>query len=439
MSDHLDQAAVGPVEAGQADVVDKLDELHRVSEVTDLDTSGTERGFVGQIHPLGWIAAALMIADVVGRFIDSERLVGNFKWWHWVGLALLAVASIRPSWIKGVSRFIDRVTDWVSDGANSFKHPWSGFVVSVSVVALAGLAIGPLRGLADWIFGVEVNDIGGGDFEVLSSGNAGWIRSAIAAAVLFVAGFALKKALEAALPDGKISLALGGQMAAVVFVATVLIVGLTDTWSNGVVTGFGLAVLIAGLAFGPLWSIAWGIFFTIFVYVVTRYTARFLAANIIIGELNSLGLALFALLALLGLGYGVKAGVNPRIDFWWAEFSNRRKAWLDFVLHALFLVPFLWAGIRLLLGFAKNSLGFARDFSGETDGDWPASWHVWETWNQASDAGNLPVGPIRAMIFVAFVLFLAQIISEMIKGGFVLIRREDLADLKVTDAPARVE
>ena len=421
------------------DVVDTLEELHRVAEVTELDTSGTERGPIGQVHPLGWISIGILIADIVGRFLDSERLVGNFAWWHWAGFGLVAVASARPTWIKGISRFIDAVTDWITDGANSLKHPWSAFVVSVLVVVLAGLAVGPLRGLADWIFGVEVNDIGGGDFEVITAGNAGWIRSAIAAVVVGVGLFALKKALQAALPGGKISLRTGGLMALGVFVVTLLIVGLTDTWSNGIVVAFAIAVLTAGLAFGPLWSVAWGIFFTIFVYVVTRYTARFIEADIIIGELNSLGLSLFGLLVLLGFGYGVKGGVNPRIDFWWAEFSNRRKAWLDFVLHGLLLVPFIWAGLRLLHGFAKINLGFARDFSGQTDGSWPASWHVWETWTQASDAGNLPVGPVRAMIFVAFILFLAQVVSEMIKGGFVLIRREDLADLKVTDDPARVE
>ena len=65
-----------------------------------------------------------------------------------------------------------------------------------------------------------------------------------------------------------------------------------------------------------------------------------------------------------GLGYGVKSGVNPRIDFWWADFSNRTKAWLDFVLHALLFVPFLWAGLRLLHGYAKTNLGYQRDFSG---------------------------------------------------------------------------
>ena len=89
--------------------------------------------------------------------------------------------------------------------------------------------------------------------------------------------------------------------------------------------------------------------------------------------------------------------------------------------------------------YAKTNLGFKKDFSGATDGSWPASWHVWETWSQAPDAGNLPTGPLRAMIFVGFVLFLIQIVSEMIKSGFVLMRREDLAELKVVEAPTRIE
>ena len=105
----------------------------------------------------------------------------------------------------------------------------------------------------------------------------------------------------------------------------------------------------------------------------------------------------------------------------------------------MLLVPFLWAALRLLQGYAKTNLGFKTDFSGETDGRWPASWHVWETWLQSSDAGNLPVGPVRALIFVGFILFLAQIVSEMIKSGFVVIRREDLADLTVVEAPTRIE
>ena len=251
--------------------------------------------------------------------------------------------------------------------------------------------------------------------------------------------YGIVKAAAGIMPEGEIPIPTGALLAVATFFITLVAVGLFGAWSTGITTGFALAILVGGLALGPLWTLGWGIFVTIFFYVVTRYTARFIEADIIIGEVNSLGLQLFGLLSLLGVGYGVKAGVNPRIDFWWANFSNRTKAWLDFVLHALLFVPFLWAALRLLHSYAKTNLGFKTDFSGQTDGSWPASWHVWETWLQAPDAGNLPVGPVRAMIYVGFILFLLQIFSEMIKAGFVLMRREDLAELKQVDAPTRIE
>lgn len=421
------------------DVAETLEELHQVTEITELDTSGKDAGPLGQIHPVGWTAIGLLVLAVIFHLLDTDWLIGNFSWWHWVGLLAVAAISLRPEPIKAVSRFIDGVTDFLEHGANSFSKPWVAFTALMAAATLGGLMIGPLQGLADWVFGVEVTDIGGGDFDVVSSGAAGWIRTAIA--VIVVAGllYGLTRAVDGVVPDGEISIRTGALMAVATFFVTLLIVGLVGAWSTGITTGFALAIVVAGMAIGPLWTIAWGIFATIFFYVVTRYTARFIEADIIIGEVNSLGLQLFGLLALLGVGYGVKAGVNPRIDFWWADFTNRTKAWLDFVLHALLFMPFLWAALRLLHGYAKTNLGFKTDFSGETDGSWPASWHVWETWLQASDAGNLPVGPVRSMIFVGFVLFFAQIFSEMVKAGFVLIRREDLAELKQVDAPARIE
>lgn len=420
------------------DVAETLGELHHVTTVSDIDITGKDAGPLGQVHPIGWVAGALIVAAIIFHIKGSEWLIGNFAWWHWAGLIGLVLISLRPAWIKAVSRFIDRVTDFFEDGANSFQHPWAAFGTLLVGFGFAALLVGPLLGFADWVFGVDVEPIGGGEFIVESSG-AGWIRSVVAAAVLIVALAALYRALQAALPAGEISIKTGALLGVAGFALTFVVVLAMTGWQEGVTTGFAVGILVAALAMGPLWVMAWGIFFVIFFYVVTRYTARFIEASIIIGEVNSLGLQLFGLLALLGVGYGVKAGVNPRIDFWWAEFSNRRKAWLDFVLHALLFVPFLWAALRLLHGYAKTNLGFKTDFSGQTDGDWPASWHIWETWKQSADAGNLPVGPVRAMIFVGFVLFLAQIISEMIKGGFVLIRREDLADLKQTDAPTRVE
>lgn len=424
--------------AAAVDVAETLGELHQVTEITELDTSGRDAGPLGQVHPVGWTALGLIGVSVVFHLLDTDWLIGNYSWWHWVGLIAVAAVSLRPEPIKAVSRSIDKLTDFFESGANSFERPWAGFVGWLCAFGLAGLFIGPLRGLADTILGVDVVDIGGGDFEVTSS-NSGWITTAIAVVVIAALLFAIVRAAAGVVPEGEIPIPTGAKLAVATFFITLLITGLLSSWSTGITTGFAVAVLVAGLALGPLWTLGWGIFVTIFFYVVTRYTARFIEADIIIGEVNSLGLQLFGLLCLLGVGYGVKAGVNPRIDFWWANFSNRAKAWLDFVLHALLLVPFLWAALRLLHSYAKTNLGFKKDFSGQTDGSWPASWHVWETWLQAPDAGNLPVGPVRAMIYVGFILFLLQILSEMIKSGFVLMRREDLAELKQVDAPTRIE
>jgi len=420
------------------DAAETLEELHHATEVRILDTSGTDAGPLGQVHPIGWVAAALLVLAVVFHIKGSDWLIGNFAWWHWVGLVLLIAVSLRPEPIAAVSRFLDRISDFFEHGANSFDHPRAALVTILATFGLVGLLVGPLVGLADWIFGVDVEPVGTSEFEVSSSG-VGWIRTVIAAVVVIAALAALYRFLAGRLGDDDISITHGALLGLAVFVLTFLVVWVTNGWQPGVTAGFAIAVLVAGAAVGPLWIMAWGIFVVIFFYVVTRYTARFIEVDIIIGEVNSLGLQLFGLLALLGVGYGVKAGVNPRIDFWWADFSNRTKAWLDFVLHALLFVPFLWAGLRLLHGYAKTNLGYQRDFSGATDGSWPASWHVWESWSQSPDAGNLPAGPVRAMIFVGFGLFLFQIVSEMIKSGFVLIHREDLADLKQSDAPARIE
>lgn len=421
------------------DVAETLDQLHQVTEVVELDTSGKDARALAQIHPIGWVVGALLVVSVIFHFLDTEWLIGNFAWWHWAGLGVVFALSVRPEPIKAVSRAIDRLTDFFEHGANSFDHPRAALGAGVILLGFVGLLIGPLLGFADWVFGVEVEPVGTSEFAVTSEGTRGWITTIIAAVVLVSVIVGLYRLLAKMLSAGSIPISQGALFGVAVFVLTFIVVTIASDWQVGVTNAFALGILASGLAMGPLWVIAWGIFVVIFFYVVTRYTARFVEASIIIGEVNSLGLSLFGLLALLGVGYGVKSGVNPRIDFWWAEFSNRRKAWLDFVLHALLLVPFLWASLRLLHSYAKTNLGFKRDFSGETDGSWPASWHVWETWSQAPDAGNLPAGPIRAMIFVGFVLFLLQIISEMIKGGFVLIRREDLAELKIVDAPTRVE
>ena|GEM_PF-185723 len=181
------------------------------------------------------------------------------------------------------------------------------------------------------------------------------------------------------------------------------------------------------------WILAWAVFIFQFFNVVTRYGNDLVETDILFGEVVSLAAISFGLMFLLGINFGVRDGVNPRIDFWWANFSAKTKAWLDFTIHSLLLVPFIWMAIRIAQPYAATSLG--RKFNG----DWPSGYRVWETWEQSSDAGQLPVGPIKAMILVAFILFGLQVIAELIKTGFVMMGNAEYGELKESDAPQRIE
>ena len=187
--------------------------------------------------------------------------------------------------------------------------------------------------------------------------------------------------------------------------------------------------------------LAWLIFFLQLFNVITRYTNDWFETDILFAETVSLAWMSFGMLFLLGVNYGVREGINPRIDFWWADFSHRRKAWLDFLMHTIFFFPFLILGIRILKPYAAVALGYNR-FANDGAGEWPAGWRVWESWITSVNAGELPAGPIRAFLFVAFILWAAQVFGEMIKTSFVIAGREDLADIHAIDgveAPLRVE
>lgn len=183
-------------------------------------------------------------------------------------------------------------------------------------------------------------------------------------------------------------------------------------------------------------SVSLGLVWVVFVLglfnVVTRYVARFIERDIIVGEVFDLQWMMFGALFLLGLNYGVREGVNPRIDFWWANFSNRRKAIIDLVAHVFLFLPFLVVAMRTLWGWSLSSMG--RSF----DGSW-STWKVWEIWEQSTDAGGLPRGPIKLLILVGFALMAAQIVAEIIKQILVLLGREDLAGVAIYEAPLRVE
>jgi TRAP-type mannitol/chloroaromatic compound transport system permease small subunit len=185
--------------------------------------------------------------------------------------------------------------------------------------------------------------------------------------------------------------------------------------------------------------LAWLIFFIQLFNVITRYTNDWFERDILFGETTSLAWMSFAALFIFGVSYGVKEGINPRIDFWWAEFSIRRKAWIDFTLHTFLFLPFLIVGLRVLKPYAARSLGYNR-FANGGEGSWPDGWRVWNTWETSTDAGQLPQGPIQALILVGFVLWTAQVVAEIIKTGFVINGRDDLGDISDSgEAPQRIE
>ncbi len=181
------------------------------------------------------------------------------------------------------------------------------------------------------------------------------------------------------------------------------------------------------------WILAWVVFVVQFFNVITRYGNEYVDQDILIGQASSLAWQTFGALFLLGANYGVRDGVNPRIDFWWADFGLKTKARLDFVLHTALFLPFVWMAARILHPYAEISLGKKRS------GEWPSGWRVWETWEQSPDADQLPVGPIKAMLLVGFVLIGLQIVAEIIKTGFVWLGRSDYGDIKEHDAPQRIE
>ena len=180
------------------------------------------------------------------------------------------------------------------------------------------------------------------------------------------------------------------------------------------------------------WVLVWVVFTLGLFNVVTRYVARFIERDIIVGEVFDLQWMIFGGLFLFGLNYGVREGVNPRIDFWWANFPPKRKAVIDLVVHSLLFLPFLVMSIRVLWGYALAGMG--RSF----DGTW-STWKVWEIWEQSTDAGGLPRGPIKLLILIGFILMATQVVAEIIKQILVLSGHEELAGVAAHEAPLRVE
>lgn len=124
---------------------------------------------------------------------------------------------------------------------------------------------------------------------------------------------------------------------------------------------------------------------------------------------------LYSLIFLFAFAYILKNQVNVRVDFWFANRSEKTKALIDFVGHLIGLIPFcvigIWVSISPIL----------------------FSWQVKEG---SPDPSGLPRYPIKTVILLAFVLLSLQTLAEMIKLVRVLRGKERY---DVSKAPVRVE
>jgi TRAP-type mannitol/chloroaromatic compound transport system permease small subunit len=136
-----------------------------------------------------------------------------------------------------------------------------------------------------------------------------------------------------------------------------------------------------------------------FYNVAARYIGRFIGQNLSSNSWIELQWYIYSVIFFLMFAYNLRHDVNVRVDFLYAKWGVRRKAWIDFLGTMLFLIPFcimgIWATITPVL----------------------FSWRLWE---MSPDPGGLPRAPIKTFIIVAFSLLLLQAIAQAIKYAAVL-------------------
>lgn len=139
-----------------------------------------------------------------------------------------------------------------------------------------------------------------------------------------------------------------------------------------------------------------------FYNVVVRYTGRFFGIQLSSNLYIELQWYLYSLIFFLGFPYILKHDVNVRVDFLYAHWSPRTRAWVDLVGTLVSLIPFCILGIYVTFGPVLSSWG--RLPNGE-----------WGTWEVSPDPNGLPRAPLKSMIIVAFAALLLQALAQLVK------------------------
>jgi TRAP-type mannitol/chloroaromatic compound transport system permease small subunit len=152
-----------------------------------------------------------------------------------------------------------------------------------------------------------------------------------------------------------------------------------------------------------------------FYNVVARYLGRFVGMRLSSNVFIELQWYLFSLIFFFGFAYILKHGVNVRVDFLYTNWSEKQKAWIDFLGTLLFLIPLCLIGIYVTYNPVMTSWGRLPNGS-------------WGNWEMSPDPEGLPRAPIKTMIIVAFALLLLQSLAQAIKHWAVIQGRTEIAD-----------
>ncbi len=152
-----------------------------------------------------------------------------------------------------------------------------------------------------------------------------------------------------------------------------------------------------------------------FYNVVARYVGRFIGQNLSSNRFIETQWYIFSIIFFLMFAYNLKHDVNVRVDFLYAKWSPRRKAWIDLIGTVLVLIPFCVMGIWVTI----NPVIFS-----------------WTLWEMSPDPGGLPRAPIKSFIIVAFGVLLLQAVAQAIKYAAVLTGHSEVQqELEIEAAP----
>lgn len=139
-----------------------------------------------------------------------------------------------------------------------------------------------------------------------------------------------------------------------------------------------------------------------FFNVVARYMGRFIGVQLSSNLYIELQWYLYSLVFFLGFAYVMKHDVNVRVDFLYARWSPRRRAWVDLLGTLLLAIPFCVLGILVTLDPVLASWG-----------QLPSG--AWGNWELSPDPDGLPRAPLKSMIIVAFATLLLQSLAQCVK------------------------